>query len=1547
MPLITRLASLFSGGIGVFCTLILMLCAPQRTEAEDYPAFSQPAFTENKGQYSPEVLFTAQTQSTTIWITTSGIVYDVRAFAQPIPMKFPAASVIQAHGLQQLTGDLHYYSGKRPVTGVHRYASILLPDVTPGIDMKWYFEDGNPRYDFIIRPQAKLEEFSFTIGNVDRVHVTSRGDLTMQVQGRQLEQKGLLAYQELQGRRNVVRCAFAVKNAGKGLWNIGFEVGKYNQNLALVIDPVVVGSFFGSVGNDKVNDIKVDEAGFIYIGGTTSAPGDLPSSQNRYPYNNQSKPSGPKLDGFVAKFSPEGKNLIYYCTLGGAGDDEIVSVALDKSGGILVGGHTSSDTTKGFPITVNAPDSMLNPGDVDGFVALIKDEGSRLQFSTYYGSNRPDSIKKIVFDAANGILYVAGITEGSILPEVQNESYGEQDGFYGAINLAANRIVYTRLLGGSRNDAITDMELFKGNLYLAGYTMSVDIAALNNTYVSGYDGFYSVVSQTGQLLYTHIYGGLGNDKVWGIAVDTDGDIIIAGSTSSPTLDVTSPTFSGAKIGGEDGFVAQFSPNSVMLFASIIGGSSDDEVFDVKVDKYGQIYLCGNTHGTMSVPKIASDADYTSPSGGAECFMTVINPRDPIVYNYLTYFGGSNNDFCRSMALASNHVYCAGFSNSNDFRPLGGYSSQYKGGLFDGYFAVLEVPSRKPSLLPTIVNFGKVTVNSAGKIDSIVVYNRSFKSLTVKSSTPAAPFTIIRPVGVVSINPADSAYIVYKFQPVKTGLSTANAPMQYGVAATDELAVRLTGEGIASSITIGSGQLDFGQVQVDSIKKLKISITNTGTAPGTLHYRPMQSIVFSYTSKIIPSDTVIQPGGQVQIEIAFSPTTTGIFTDSFIVESNAVPLKCILNGEGILSQFRWAADTVHIGSIRVGTTNQGIITLKNVGKAQGKITDAFLFGNKHFKLLPITYPKDSLINSGDSINFTVQFSPSVRGYETETIFANTPSGQLRTTITGKGIYPDLRLQTERKLDFGSVMVNSSKYDSVVFVNEGDDVDTMYSAKLSAVFTPFLLSIFPPRYVIAPNKKIVVYIKFSPLFPGDKRDTVLIDCATSSFTTVVTGVGIASQFKVTDTIRFGGTKVGAKATQTMYIKNTGTAAGLVGNIYLIDTTRSFSIVGTLKQDFELGKQDSSPITVQFSPTSIGLKTASLVVWADGKMYTTHLRGEANGAIFESFPREVKLDSAEVGSSTYGWVNVYNSGNITERPTVKIFNDAEGSFQISSVINAIKFRNKDSVQVRFTPKSAGIKTALLKIWGGVGDDTATVYLSAKGYVKSKPIPIEAVLSMPDSIFATVGEEVRYPVVLRSLTGTYADKIRSFSGNLRYNSTILGVKFPFDSALVISNDTGTLHIEGSMEQIQKGDTLALVTFTVGLGNSAVTSIELSDFTFTYVDNDRNDFTVKFPKSTLTVTDIWSIEGKQRLYYASGKLTLDLTPNTVQSAPILITCLPYLPSNTLMIYDATGRMVENLSAMLTGKGEISYLPQSLSKGAYFCVFQSGRHIAVRQFVVE
>ncbi|MFN8358893.1 MAG: choice-of-anchor D domain-containing protein [Candidatus Kapaibacterium sp.] len=1546
MALVPRLMSAYIPSLRFLSMLVVVTCAFVQLSAMDIPAMKQPAFIENRGQFSPDVLFTAQTQTTTIWITTTRIICDFRDAQRTVPMEFPSTLLRTATGYQQLMGDINQFRGKNAVTGIRRFASVLIADVAPGIDMKWYFDHGNPRYDFIVHPYARPKEFSFVLKNCDDVTTSDQGELAVKIGSQRMLQRGLMAYQSLTaGSRTSVPCSFAVSRSGANEWRVGFSVGEYDPGKLLVIDPVVVGSFFGSVGNDKVYDIKVDEAGYIYVGGSTTSPNDLPTNSSKYNYPKSKIPSG-KLDGFVAKFTPEGKNLVYYCTIGGVGDDEILSIALDKTGGIIVGGYTYSDTAKAFPLTAPAPDSVLFPGDVDGFISVFKDEGTRLGFSTYYGGERSDTVKKIVFDGTSGQLFVAGATEGNSIPGRVNASYGAQDGFYGLINLSGNQLLYTYFIGGSGNDVITDMELSGDNLYLAGYTTSADLAGLNNTYVSNNDGFYSIINKnTNQLYYTHGYGGLGNDKVWGIAVDAAGTITIAGTTNSPTLEVTTTAFAGSKIGGDDGFVAQFSPNAVMLYSSIIGGSSDDEIFDVKIDKYGQIYLVGNTQGQMSVPKVSADADFGVSLGGSECFMTVIHPNEPLSYNYLTYFGGSGSDFCRSIALMNNHVYCAGFSNSNDFRPLGGFSSQYKGGLFDGFFTVLDLPSRKPILTASILNFGKVTVNSAGKLDSVAVKNRSFRPMTFRAAALTAPFSQIRPSGTITIDPADSMYLIYKYHPQITGSAAVNAVIQYGSTLSDELPVRLLGEGIASSITLSTDILDFGQVQVDSLKRMKITVLNTGTAPGALHFAALTSSVFSYSASI-PGDTVIQAGGTLQVEFAFAPKSTGFYTDTLVLESNSVPLRCVLSGEGILSQFRWSIDTVYMNPTRLGTKSRGTVTLKNIGKAQGKITDVFLFNNKRFTLLPVLYPPDSLINSGDSINFTVEYAPVQRGVETETIFANTPSGQLKTYISAKGVFPEITLLSKNEIDFGPVAVNSMKYDSLVFVNDGDDADTLTSTRLTTLFTPFNLSNFSPRYIIQPGKKVVVYIKFTPLFPGIKRDTAFVDFSTHSFESILSGKGVAAQFKITDTIRYSATKVGAKATQTIFIKNIGTDAGLIGNIYLNDTTNSYSFVGKLPQDIEVSPGDSVAVVVQFSPRSIGLKIATSSIQADGKMLNCLLRGEGLGAIFESYPTEIRFDSAEVGTFTSLYVKLYNSGNITERPEMAITQDTSSSFSLASVTPVIKYRNRDSILVKFAPRSVGTKTALLKVWGGVAD-TVTIYLTGKGYTTIKPTPLTTVLQMPDSIFAAIGEQVLVPVVLRSITGSFQDKISSYSGSIRYNSTVLGVQYPYDSTLVINNDTALLHFSGDLRLPSRGDTLLMLPLTVGLGNSGTTTIELVDFAWKTNGQNIDASSVQHAKSTLYVTNIWNIDGKQRLYFSSGKLLLELTPNTVHQSSIRFQCLPYIATNTLTIYDATGRWVEDLSPRLNSTGELNYDPHSLAKGSYYCIFQSGRSIAIRQFVVE
>jgi len=369
----------------VFTCLVLLLSSYSHVSAitQEYPALNQPSFIENKGQFSPNVLFTARTQSTTIWITTTGIVYDFHNQHKAVPMEFPSINSMKARGNNPLPGVFNQFTQNLPITNIRRYAEVLLENIADGIDMRWYFDKGNPRYDFIIHQYSKPSDFSFTLGNVDNVYTKPNGDLSIQIDNQLVEQKGLIAYQLLRGHtKKYIPCEFKVNNLSNGNWKIGFTVGTYDLSHELVIDPIVVGSFFGSIGNDKVNDIKVDESGYIYIGGTTSASNELPNTLNKSSYS-QGKLINSKLDGFIAKFSPEGKNLVYYCTIGGSGDDEILSIDLDNSGGVIAGGYTYSDTSKGFPFTVGAPDSILTPGDADGFIAVIKEEGTRLGFCSY------------------------------------------------------------------------------------------------------------------------------------------------------------------------------------------------------------------------------------------------------------------------------------------------------------------------------------------------------------------------------------------------------------------------------------------------------------------------------------------------------------------------------------------------------------------------------------------------------------------------------------------------------------------------------------------------------------------------------------------------------------------------------------------------------------------------------------------------------------------------------------------------------------------------------------------------------------------------------------------------------------------------------------------------------------------------------------------------------------------------------------------------------------------------------------------------------------
>ena len=54
-------------------------------------------------------------------------------------------------------------------------------------------------------------------------------------------------------------------------------------------------------------------------------------------------------------------------------------------------------------------------------------------------------------------------------------------------------------------------------------------------YHGGSDAFVASISSDGQLLWSRFFGGTGDDSGIGVAVDSSGNIIIAGSTNSTDL----------------------------------------------------------------------------------------------------------------------------------------------------------------------------------------------------------------------------------------------------------------------------------------------------------------------------------------------------------------------------------------------------------------------------------------------------------------------------------------------------------------------------------------------------------------------------------------------------------------------------------------------------------------------------------------------------------------------------------------------------------------------------------------------------------------------------------------------------------------------------------------------------------------------------------------------------------------------------------------------------------------------------------------------------
>jgi len=435
--------------------------------------------------------------------------------------------------------------------------------------------------------------------------------------------------------------------------------------------PVVsYSSYLGGDSSDEVACVAIGPGGNIYLGGrANSDSGSYPS-----PFGAKT----PQENGFVAEMNPAGQ--VVWATfidsgIGGGNDtDGVLAIAVDGSGNVYA---TGGATLNGFATTGAVQTTCGTSGNA--FVVKVDATTHAIDYYTYLGGNGPDIGLGIAADSA-GDAFVTGYTTSTNFP-TKNPLSGQEslqsnagmDAFVTELNPTGSQRLFSTYLGGNQNGAGEAGATLSqgnaitldtaGNIYLTGYTLAADFPSANpfqqnkdpgqNAFVTE---LHFTVSTGWHVLYSTFLGGSDSNSGNGIAVDSAGNILVAGETDManfPLKNAFQKVINGnGETGGiEDAFVTKLNPNltgsAQAVYSTYLGGHADDRAFGIAVDSAGNAYVTGMTMSADPIvgPEFPRVHPFQSSfsHGDTGAFVAEFAPTGKIVFSSFYGGGGETGD----------------------------------------------------------------------------------------------------------------------------------------------------------------------------------------------------------------------------------------------------------------------------------------------------------------------------------------------------------------------------------------------------------------------------------------------------------------------------------------------------------------------------------------------------------------------------------------------------------------------------------------------------------------------------------------------------------------------------------------------------------------------------------------------------------------------------------------------------------------------------------------------------------------------------------------
>lgn len=336
---------------------------------------------------------------------------------------------------------------------------------------------------------------------------------------------------------------------------LSFSKEAFALRLSFDGSSLIYSTFLGGMDEDKGNDIAVDNNGFAYIVGETKSSGNFPVKPGSF----QTTYNGGPHDGFIVKLEPDGKSVVYSTFLGGDQNDIAKAIVLNSNLDPVITGYTNSAN---YPVSASAYDQTYN-GGLDVFVTQLNASGTELLSSTYLGGSYAEEATDIDVNEENEI-FLTGYTFSGDFPNTYpaEKLMGLKDVFVARISSDASTLLYSRLVGGTKNDEGTSILVnAEDQAFVAGTSESEKfpevesgVPILSNADDKLFQVFLFMLDENGEQLKKsiHLGGSYDDYKIPSLSFPDKNaicDVAIGFTSHSPDLNTTASAFQRTKLNG--------------------------------------------------------------------------------------------------------------------------------------------------------------------------------------------------------------------------------------------------------------------------------------------------------------------------------------------------------------------------------------------------------------------------------------------------------------------------------------------------------------------------------------------------------------------------------------------------------------------------------------------------------------------------------------------------------------------------------------------------------------------------------------------------------------------------------------------------------------------------------------------------------------------------------------------------------------------------------------------------------------------------------------